>query len=111
MWQQSGSDNMIFEDVKKYINEINEKRFADFNDWRLPTLEEGLSLMEPKQKNSFYIDPIFDNKQRFIWTADKLKVAVAQWVVGFYGGYCFYFGTLDSYSYVRAVRSGQLSGD
>ena len=52
MWQQSGSsERMQFEDAKKWITELNLKGFAGFNDWRLPTLEEAMSLMEPEQKN------------------------------------------------------------
>lgn len=52
MWQQSGSPNyMSYEEAKKYIQQLNEAKFADFSDWRLPTLEEAMSLMEPKKKN------------------------------------------------------------
>lgn len=67
-----------------------------------------MSLMEPEKKNDLYINPIFDDEQRWIWTADAFKGAAGeQWVVG------FNFGLCDGYSlsnhYVRAVRFGQSS--
>ena len=108
MWQQSGSEEeMAFEkDVKKYIDELNEKRFAGFNDWRLPTLEEAMSLMEPNSENDRYIDPIFGD-QEWIWTADRVQaVEGRQWVVIFYSGYLQH-SSLNNDFHVRAVSFGQ----
>ena len=105
MWQQSGSlEVMKFEDAKIWSGGIY---FAGFDDWRLPTLEEAMSLMETeKNKDSLYIDPRFNKKQRYIWTVDRLKGELqAKWIVTFHKGSC------DSYyflsSHVRAVRSAQ----
>ena len=62
-----------------------------------------MSLMEPTKKNGdFYIDPLFDVTQGYIWTSD-LYSASRGWVVYFIHGYCedYYF----SYDrYIRAVR-------
>lgn len=50
MWQQSGSDKQIYYiEVQSYIEVLNRQRFAGYTDWRLPTLEEAISLMEPKK--------------------------------------------------------------
>jgi hypothetical protein len=93
---------MTYADAENYIRELNKKGVAGYNDWRLPTLEEAMSLMELSKKNGdLYIDPVFDKTQRWIWTADKFPAGVA-WVVGFYGGHCLY-GLYVS-RYVRAVR-------
>ncbi|HLC16414.1 MAG TPA: DUF1566 domain-containing protein [Thermodesulfovibrionia bacterium] len=104
MWQKSGSPSyMIYADAERYINELNDNRFAGFNDWRLPTLEEAMSLMEPTQKNkNLYIDPLFNGKQKWIWTADMTSSSVA-WVVFFYNGDCgnYHVASLNS---VRGVR-------
>ncbi len=110
MWQQSGSDGrMEFEEANKYINELNEKRFAGFNDWRLPTLEEAMNLMELTTERDLFIDPIFDRKQSWIWTADQnqLQGASLQWVVNFIKGHCYFYLPNYGTNYVRAVRSGQ----
>lgn len=109
-WQQSGSDEkMGFENINKYIDDLNEKRFAGFNDWRLPTIEEAISLVEPEEKNDGYIDPIFNSVQNWIWTADQVKdESLAAWSIDFFYGECSWnFAYKDSY--VRAVRSGQSS--
>jgi len=103
-WQQSGSSNrMIHVDAEKYVRDLNAKKFAGFNDWRLPTLEEAMSLMERKKSGGLYIDPVFDKTQRWIWTGDKQSAGVA-WVALFLYGNCLNrdvaYGNLD----VRAVR-------
>jgi hypothetical protein len=110
-WQQSGStETMIHTKAQQYIRNLNKQKLAGYNDWRLPTLEEAMSLMEPTQKNgNFYIDPLFDKTQRWIWTADKSSAGVA-WGVDFGKGNCSTSLVDVDYGYhVRAVRSGQSS--
>ncbi len=109
MWQQSGSDKDItYKKAKSYIMALNRQSFVGYSDWRLPTLEEAMSLMEPK-KNSyyFYIDPIFDTKQSWIWTSD-IKPGFwtgGAWGVCFFSGYCTNLDFYLNYDIiVRAVR-------
>ena len=73
MWHQSGSfKNMSWKKAKKWVIELNEKGYAGFSDWRLPTLEEAVSLLEPGEKNgNQFIDPVFDKTQSSIWTCDS----------------------------------------
>lgn len=52
MWQQSGSDNvMSSSQTTSYLKELNKFQFAGYSDWRLPTLEEAMSLIESTAKN------------------------------------------------------------
>lgn len=106
-WQQSGSDEyMRYERAKLYVADLNRKRVAGYSDWRLPTLEEAMSLMEPKtNSDGLYIGSKFDSKQKWICTSD-IERASSVWVVDFLYGDCFYdYGSyfLGGY-YVRAVR-------
>jgi len=107
MWGKAGSDSaMYFYEAQPYIDELNQERFAEYSDWRLPSIDELMSLLEPeKQSNDLYIDPMFDSK-RWCWSADTLKDSSDRaWYVLFDLGrvnWSSYF--LDSY-YVRAVRS------
>lgn len=105
-WQQSGSDKyMNFADAQNYVAQLNREKFAGYNDWRLPTLEEAMSLMEPKKnEHGLYIDPVFDKNQRYIWTADK-EASGGAWVVHFNFGSCVHIYVYDL-PFVRAVRSG-----
>ncbi len=108
MWQQSGSDeDMTFKAANAYIIKLNRDQFAGYNDWRLPTLEEAMSLMEPSMKKGDMssIDPVFDKNQKWILTSD-LYSALSAWVVVFYEGTCEY-GSDEIF--VRAVRSSGRS--
>ncbi len=104
---------MTYPRAERYVRELNNQRFVDYSDWRLPTLEEAMSLMEPQKSSRLYIDLNFDRTQVKIWTADKQSTSRA-WVVYFNDGVCF-FDDLVEYRleyksakyYVRAVRSGQ----
>jgi hypothetical protein len=110
MGQQSGSQiEMPSEAAKKYITELNRKQFAGFTDWRLPTLEEAMSLMEPEKKNYLYIDPMFGRKQAWVWTSDSCGdpygTEERQWVVDFLDGKCCHYYLRLGYDlYIRAVR-------
>ncbi|MBV6505842.1 MAG: hypothetical protein ILNGONEN_01407 [Syntrophorhabdaceae bacterium] len=102
-WQQSGSDDkMRYEDALDYIDKLKRDNFGGYNDWRLPTLAETMSLMEAKMHGDLYIDPVFDSKQKFIWTADQESAGKA-WYVLFQLGYC-YNDDINSFNFVRAVR-------
>ncbi|MBN1547263.1 MAG: DUF1566 domain-containing protein, partial [Syntrophaceae bacterium] len=113
MWQKSGSEKYIdYPAARKYIQELNRKKFAGYEDWRLPTIPELMSLLEPeKQENGLYIKPIFDKNQTWCWSADLRQTkdegsSGSAWGVGFNYGNVGWDG-LDDYYYVRAVRSRQ----
>jgi hypothetical protein len=109
IWQQSGSNNyMKREEATAWLNNLNQKGFGGFHTWRLPTLEEAMSLMEAeKNKNGLHLNSIFDDNQKWIWTCDKFTDESLAWVVIFYDGYC-YHDRVSSFYYVRAVCSEQL---
>jgi tetratricopeptide (TPR) repeat protein len=106
MWQQSGSDKcMEYRDAKAFVTKLNSNRFAGYNDWRLPTLEEAMSLIESSEKSGdLFIDPVFDSTQRYIWTSDMNNTSRA-WVVYFGNGDCSNCDVIFySIYYGRAVR-------
>ncbi len=104
IWQQAVSPQpMTYDQAQLYVASLNERKFAGYNDWRLPTLEEAMSLMERKQQvGDLHLDRIFGGRQSAIWTADQPDASQA-WVVMFKHGTCFKFPT-EMYAYVRAVR-------
>jgi hypothetical protein len=111
MWQQSGSNDLMdFEQAKNWILELNKKGFAGYHDWRLPTVEEAMSLMESEEKEGLYIDSVFDGRQSWIWTADLTQEQYGAWVVLFITGHCSDSLWHQCYC-VRAVRTVQSSSE
>ncbi|MDM8543740.1 DUF1566 domain-containing protein [Desulfococcaceae bacterium HSG9] len=108
MWQQSGSDNyMEYKDANDYIRKLNRQGLGGYNDWRLPTIEELVSLLEREKVNGRYIDPVFDKNQRWCWSSDTVKLSPGlAWNVNFNVGKVN-LNYLVNVSYVRLVRAGQ----
>ena len=106
LWQQGGSAKSIwYEDARQRIETLNQNNYAGYADWRLPTLEEAMSLMKRNAMDStLYLNPLFDNVQSTIWTSDLAKGGSRAWVVFFNYGTC-YPNCFDFTNFVRAVRS------
>ncbi len=103
IWQLSGSAYAVnYKNAKAYIARLKTGNFAGFSDWRLPTIEEAMSLMEPRIIKKLRIDSLFDAKQQQIWTSDQSGRSNI-WYVDFAGS----TGTYDKNNgaaYIRAVR-------
>jgi len=112
MWQQVSSNTPLdIKNARAYINSLNTSQSKGYNDWRLPTIEELMSLLEAeKQNNQLFIDPIFSNEHTMFWSSDTLAAKTpfgvrinSAWGVDYYFGYVFW-GYLDNKYYIRAVR-------
>ncbi|PWU10306.1 MAG: hypothetical protein C5B51_04495, partial [Terriglobia bacterium] len=119
MWQKDGSGEvMTLEETAAYTQKLNQDKYAGFDDWRLPTLEEGMSLMTNPaagvadevrvgaeiRKGVMHLDPVFESGPApFIWTCDTASPDRG-WAIYYWDGMC----TTESpafNAYVRAVRS------
>jgi len=110
MWQQSGSPNaMNYTDAQQYIRQLNQRRFGGYADWRLPTMPELMSLVEPTEKHGdLYIDPVFDAAQRWCWSSNlRIRGESSSgwaWDGSFYDGLVYWYSVYNGL-YVRGVRS------
>ncbi|MCP4155540.1 MAG: DUF1566 domain-containing protein [bacterium] len=105
MWHQSGSDKgMEFEQAQTWVNDLNQKKYAGFSNWRMPSLEEAYSILDSSKKNgSLYIDPAFSATQTNIWSCD-LSGKEAAWILFFNMGKAnrdYFF----NYVFIRPVRT------
>ncbi|NOG82300.1 MAG: DUF1566 domain-containing protein [Planctomycetes bacterium] len=105
MWHQSGSKSHTkWENAKKWVEDLNSKGYAGYQDWRLPTVDEAVSLLQAdKKSNNLYIVPIFDKNQLYIWTGDGF-LKHAAWVVSFRSALTTW-SEVKYRNYVRPVRT------
>lgn len=118
MWEigKSGS-KMTHSRAKHYVKELNAQKFGGYDDWRLPTVEEMMSLLTPDQNDGAYIDSIFKDSDTAFWTADLTDGVYrkARLVISFYSGGILLsegnpydnYAALDKHTdnFVRAVRT------
>jgi len=113
MWQKNGSEKPLnFNHAKAYILHLNKTNDKGYNDWRLPTIDELLSLLErEKGANQLYINPIYNIIKPLFWSSDTLAAKTpfginenSAWGVDYRFGYV-YWAYFKAENYVRAVRS------
>lgn len=98
-------------DALVYIDQLRANRNAGFDDWRLPTVEELMSLVEPRPNdNQEFIDSSFSG---FGWclSADKIFIG-GLGATTLLAGVDFIYGVISEwgniqqqYTHVCAVRS------
>ncbi len=102
MWLPSGTETAVsLEEARRHIVQLNFRRYAGFSDWRLPTMEEAMSLMAPQPGDFLHIHPFFSPRQRSIWTADQSETQT--WVADYLNG-TLSTALPEQKHYVRAVR-------
>lgn len=110
IWHQSSAlEVMTGLEAEQWINLINKKGYAGFHDWRLPTLEEGASLLAKSRNDAgLYIDPVFSSNQEFIWSGDfESHAKLWEWGINFLIGKVEYRINMGKKNcYVLPVRSG-----
>jgi hypothetical protein len=104
-----------FKNIMKWqdaIDSCKELNFVGHKDWRLPTVEELISIIDweagtKSDRTTINIKFFPDTKTSWYWT-----ITPCPWdadyarIVNFYNGYV-YDSDKDNYNYVRPVRSSQ----
>lgn len=106
MWQRAGSADIITNrHAASYCRNKNDERLAGYSDWRLPSLTEGLSLLDP-QKNRWglHLHPCFSDSQPFIFLAHRRKPG-GQWYLDFNAGTVFWASGHNPGGYARLCRT------
>jgi len=105
MWMRHGSDINSIQTINRWIAKLNRDNFAGFTDWRLPTVEEGLTLLE-KHKNDrgLYLHSCFSAGQPFIFTADRRQPG-GHWFVDFTQARIYWGSAFNPGGFGRVCRS------
>ncbi|RJP82370.1 MAG: DUF1566 domain-containing protein [Desulfobacteraceae bacterium] len=105
IWQRAGSEYPVsFRQAQDYVEKINEQKAGGHDSWRLPTVNELLSLLNPPPPGEdFCFASPFSSVQKWIWSGDTRSVR-ASWMVNFEMGFVMSGDVMDFF-YVRAVCS------
>lgn len=105
IWQGSGSPYPVsWDQALEYVQQINEKKMGGHDRWRLPTVNELLSLLNPPPPGEdFCFQSPFSSIQKWIWSGDT-RSGRASWVVNLEMGFVMSGDVMDFF-YVRAVCS------
>jgi|SRR5580765_3197099 len=107
MWsiETIGNKRMTHAEAEKAVSEL---RLCGFSDWRLPTIQELLTLVD-YERHSPAIDTDYfpDTKSDWYWTSSSSAVDSGDaWVVSFGDGHSSRIYRAYS-AFVRAVRSAR----
>ncbi|MBI4389933.1 MAG: DUF1566 domain-containing protein [Nitrospinae bacterium] len=96
-------------EANAWAGELNKKKFGGHGDWRLPTIQEALSLFDSKKLNKdfkngdIHIDPVFPaGAGNCTWTSQTRGEREAQIV--FYVNGCPYWYERDDKTISHAAR-------
>lgn len=103
IWQISGTRFPVNRDgAFRYVHQLNEERFAGINTWRLPTVNELLSLVDKTPEGRAYcVKSIFDPRMKWLWSCDRCTF-ITGWYVNHELGFAGY-NDFDSFYHVKAV--------
>ncbi len=109
-WQASGTaDPLDWESARRHIQHLNAVEFGGCARWRLPTIEELLSITRPPGLSvQDCISPAFDGRQKVLWSCDRCTFTSAWYLdveLGFAG--C---ADLTCHFHARAVTEAATIG-
>jgi serine/threonine-protein kinase len=102
-WQQAGSPYpLTWIQAKAYIQNLNSMQSAGADSWRLPTIDELMSIVtHPSQGLDLCMESVFDPSQKWLWSADK-RSFMAAWYLSMDLGFVSW-QDMTGYYYVKGV--------
>ncbi len=105
IWDRYGCDIANIKRVRGHVEEMNRTKYGGHSDWRMPTIDDAMSLMEPQQNSKgLYLHPCFSQEQPFIFSADQRRPG-GYWFVDYKQGAAFWASGTIPGGFGRACRS------
>ncbi len=105
MWQRGGLDITSIRSMQRKIEELNKQGYGGFHDWRMPTMEEAMSLMEKSvNEKGVFLPLCFSKEQPFIFVAAQREPG-GYWFVDYKQGRAFWSSGTIPGGFGRLCRS------
>lgn len=82
IWEASGSAYPTsWPLAQAHINTLNRQNYGGCNRWRLPTVDELMSLLtKTPHGDDLCLEPVFDQRQKWLWSCDQRSFTAAWYV-------------------------------
>lgn len=105
MWQRGGLDITSIRSMLRNIEKLNQEGFAGFHDWRMPSMEEAMSIMASEQnEKGMYLATCFSKEQPFVFVGKKRKPG-GYWFVDYKQGRAFWSSGTIPGGFARLCRT------
>ena len=103
--------SMSWDKAHGYVNRLNARAYAGHADWRLPTVQELVSLVDYTRHDPA-IDPAFEHTVSYYYWSSSTYAFSPNYarIVDFYNGLVYNYYKTHS-NCVRAVRAGSVTED
>jgi serine/threonine-protein kinase len=107
VWERSGAAFPTdWAEARRRVDRLNQEGFAGARDWRLPTIDELLTLFRSRSlPGDFCLESPFDQAQARLWSADRRSFTAA-WFADASQGYVASHDMSCAF-HSRAVRGGR----
>jgi len=82
IWQLAGTVFPVnWDSARSYIKTLNRQNVAGYDNWRLPTIDELLTLVSrTPHGEELCIEPVFSQKQKWLWSCDRRSYTAAWYI-------------------------------
>jgi serine/threonine-protein kinase len=107
-WQRGGSSFALdWHSARGYTDQLNHEGLGGRNNWRLPTIEELITLLQPNPSGHDHcLPPIFDRRPPRLWSSDR-RAFTSAWYVNLDLGFVAW-QDFSCHNAIKAVSSGAL---
>ncbi len=110
MWQREGLDIMSYRMLCREVEKLNRAELGGYSDWRIPSLAEAMSLMEPQPNTKDqHIHPCFSSQQPFIFV-NATRNPGGYWFVDYKHGRAFWASGTIPGGFGRLCRTEGIGG-